>query len=152
MTPIVLTHVYKEYNLGGPLEIRRLAGRLSDLMSGRHAHPVERRYALRDLSLEVGSGETLGVIGHNGAGKTTLLRLLAGVTLPTSGVVRITGRVAPGKRPHFRALFDEITPAIMQGLIEETSRWAKPGKVEKNVRTIAAAVGASKRVESWLPT
>jgi transcriptional regulator with XRE-family HTH domain len=64
----------------------------------------------------------------------------------------LTGRVAPGKRPHFRALFDEITPAIMQGLIAETSRWAKPGKVEKNVLAIAAAVGASKRVESWLPT
>ena len=94
MTPIVLSHVYKEYNLGGPLEIRRLAGRVSDLVSGRHAHPVERRYALRDLSLEVSLGETLGVIGHNGAGKTTLLRLLAGVTLPTSGLVRITGRVA----------------------------------------------------------
>ena len=94
MNPISLTHVFKEYNLGGPLEIRRLAGRMSDLLSGRHAHPAERRYALRDLSVEVASGETLGVIGHNGAGKTTLLRLLAGVTLPTSGRVRITGRVA----------------------------------------------------------
>ena len=92
--PISLSHVYKEYNLGGPLEIRRLAGRVSDFVSGRHAHPVERRYALRDLNIEVGPGETLGVIGHNGAGKTTLLRLLAGVTLPTAGTVRITGRVA----------------------------------------------------------
>jgi ABC-type polysaccharide/polyol phosphate transport system ATPase subunit len=94
MTPILLSRVSKEYNLGGPLEIRRFAGRMSDLLSGHRAHPVERRYALRDLSLEVGAGETLGVIGHNGAGKTTLLRLLAGVTLPTLGSVRITGRVA----------------------------------------------------------
>ena len=93
-SPISLSRVSKEYNLDGPLEIRRLAGRVSDLLSGRHTHPVERRYALRDLTLEVGAGETLGVIGHNGAGKTTLLRLLAGVTLPTAGRVRITGRVA----------------------------------------------------------
>jgi len=64
----------------------------------------------------------------------------------------LTGRVAPEKRPHFRALFDEITPTIMQGLIEETRRWAKPGKIEKNVHAIAAAVGASRRFESWLPT
>ena len=92
--PISLSRVYKEYDLDGPLEIRRLAGRMSDMLSGRHTHPVERRFALRDLSLEVSAGETLGVIGHNGAGKTTLLRLLAGVTLPTSGCVRITGRVA----------------------------------------------------------
>lgn len=94
MNPISLADVSKEYALGGPLEIRRLAGRVSDLLSGRHAHPAARRYALRDLSLEVGAGEALGVIGHNGAGKTTLLRLLAGVTLPTSGSVRVTGRVA----------------------------------------------------------
>lgn len=52
-------------------------------------------YALRDVNLTVGQGETLGVIGRNGAGKTTLLRLMAGVTQPSHGVVRTAGRVAP---------------------------------------------------------
>ena len=52
-------------------------------------------YALRDVDLTVGKGETLGIIGRNGAGKTTLLRLLAGVTQPSHGVVRTAGRVAP---------------------------------------------------------
>jgi ABC-type polysaccharide/polyol phosphate transport system ATPase subunit len=52
-------------------------------------------YALRDIDLTVGQGETLGIIGRNGAGKTTLLRLLAGVTQPSQGVVRTAGRVAP---------------------------------------------------------
>src|SRR5437763_7753027 len=52
-------------------------------------------YALRDIDLTVGQGETLGVIGRNGAGKTTLLRLMAGVTQPSHGVVRTAGRVAP---------------------------------------------------------
>jgi ABC-type polysaccharide/polyol phosphate transport system ATPase subunit len=52
-------------------------------------------YALRDIDLTVGRGETLGIIGRNGAGKTTLLRLMAGVTQPTKGVVRTAGRVAP---------------------------------------------------------
>ena len=52
-------------------------------------------WALRDIDLEVGEGETLGVLGRNGAGKTTLLRLLAGVTRPTTGRVTIRGRIAP---------------------------------------------------------
>ncbi len=52
-------------------------------------------WALRDLNLRVGRGETVGVLGHNGAGKTTLLRLLAGVTRPTEGRLRVEGRIAP---------------------------------------------------------
>src|SRR5207248_1102864 len=52
-------------------------------------------YALRDVDLTLGQGETLGIIGRNGAGKTTLLRLMAGVTQPSHGVVRTAGRVAP---------------------------------------------------------
>jgi ABC-type polysaccharide/polyol phosphate transport system ATPase subunit len=54
----------------------------------------EAVWALRDISLRVASGESVGLIGHNGAGKTTLLRLLAGITRPTSGLVRTSGRVA----------------------------------------------------------
>ncbi len=52
-------------------------------------------WALRNLDLEIAAGETVGLIGGNGAGKTTLLRLLAGVSSPTEGRVRVEGRVAP---------------------------------------------------------
>jgi ABC-type polysaccharide/polyol phosphate transport system ATPase subunit len=51
--------------------------------------------ALRDIDLRVDSGETLGVLGRNGAGKSTLLRLLAGVTRPSEGRMRVVGRIAP---------------------------------------------------------
>ena len=51
-------------------------------------------WALRDVSLRLEPGESVGLIGHNGAGKTTVLRLLAGITTPTSGQVRTGGRVA----------------------------------------------------------
>jgi lipopolysaccharide transport system ATP-binding protein len=60
------------------------------------ARPSRRElWAVRGLDLEVAEGETVGVLGHNGAGKTTLLRLLAGVTSPTEGRVRVQGRIAP---------------------------------------------------------
>jgi homopolymeric O-antigen transport system ATP-binding protein len=51
--------------------------------------------ALREVSVEVGAGETLGVIGRNGAGKSTLLRLVARVMPPTAGRVVVQGRTAP---------------------------------------------------------
>ena len=52
-------------------------------------------WALRGAAFDVAAGECVGVIGRNGSGKSTLLRLLAGVTAPTEGSVRVTGRVAP---------------------------------------------------------
>ncbi len=51
-------------------------------------------WALRDLNLQVRQGEMLGVIGRNGAGKSTLLKLLSRITEPTTGRIRLRGRVA----------------------------------------------------------
>jgi ABC-2 type transport system ATP-binding protein len=52
-------------------------------------------WALRNLDFTVDAGETVGIAGRNGAGKTTLLRLLAGVTQPSEGRLRVVGRIAP---------------------------------------------------------
>lgn len=51
-------------------------------------------WALHDVSFEVPQGESLGIIGNNGAGKSTLLKLLSRITAPTSGEIRIRGRLS----------------------------------------------------------
>jgi ABC-type polysaccharide/polyol phosphate transport system ATPase subunit len=51
-------------------------------------------WAVRDVSFDVGRGETLGIIGHNGAGKSTLLKLLSRITAPTAGTITLHGRLA----------------------------------------------------------
>ena len=53
----------------------------------------ERVWALRDVSIDVATGEVVGVIGRNGAGQTTLLKILSRITEPTSGYADIRGRV-----------------------------------------------------------
>jgi ABC-2 type transport system ATP-binding protein len=51
--------------------------------------------ALSDVSFTIQRGETVGILGRNGSGKSTLMRLMAGVSSPSAGLVRVCGRVAP---------------------------------------------------------
>lgn len=67
------------------IEVHRLGKRYR---LGRDAH-----WAVRDVSFSIHEQEVVGIVGENGAGKSTLLRLLTGVTTPTTGTVRVEGRV-----------------------------------------------------------
>ncbi|MEI6152273.1 MAG: ABC transporter ATP-binding protein, partial [Chitinophagia bacterium] len=53
------------------------------------------QYALKDINFEIKKGEFFGIVGRNGSGKSTLLKILAGIYQPTSGNIKIQGRLVP---------------------------------------------------------
>lgn len=64
-----------------------------------------RFIALQDVNLQIRSGEVVSLIGHSGCGKSTLLNLIAGLTLPTSGVMLCNGREIAGPGPERAVVF-----------------------------------------------
>jgi lipopolysaccharide transport system ATP-binding protein len=97
-TAVALEHVTKRYPRGGPRYaslrhemasgVRQLASRIR----GRRPAPRGRR-ALENISFDVEEGESFAIIGPNGSGKTTALKLVSRITYPTSGRIRVRGRV-----------------------------------------------------------
>jgi ABC-2 type transport system ATP-binding protein len=97
--------------------------------------------ALQDITLSLGDGDRVGLVGHNGAGKSTLLRLLSGIYEPTRGSVRVVGRIAPvfdlgvGLDPEvsgyenvmIRGLFLGMTRKQMQKRVDDIAEFTELG-------------------------
>ena len=95
MSAIEVNHVSKEFRLG---QLTSFKDNLTGLMARLKGQPAPQRKvfkALDDIDFKVEPGEVVGIIGQNGAGKSTLLKILSNVVQPTSGSVKVSGKVAP---------------------------------------------------------
>src|SRR5712664_3138638 len=123
MTPaITLTNVTKVYRRYSGKQFATLKSALLQRSILRDLQPSETFPALTDVSFTVPKGSTYGVIGRNGSGKSTALKLIAGITKPTSGTVRVDGRISAlielgaGFHPEISGRENVFINGIMLGL------------------------------------
>ncbi len=96
--------------------------RLKELVTFNQLKRHRDFWALRDISLSIGRGETFCVIGENGSGKSTFLQLVAGILTPSSGTAEVRGRVAAllelgaGFNPEFSGRDNVYLNAAILGL------------------------------------
>lgn len=128
---------------------------VSKIFTSDGGHQITK--AVDDVSLEITSGDRLGIVGRNGAGKSTLLQLIAGLSAPTSGVVEVHGRVTAimtlglGLRDHATGRENIYLDGELQGksraevnrVIDEVIDFSELGDfIEQPVRTYSTGMKA----------
>jgi ABC-2 type transport system ATP-binding protein len=109
--------------LGRLFRIRLTTSRsLKETILHRDLPQTRELWALRDVDLDVRPGEAFGIVGPNGSGKSTLLKLIAGIFAPTTGELRVGGRVGSlieigaGFHPEFTGVENVYLNAAIYGL------------------------------------
>jgi lipopolysaccharide transport system ATP-binding protein len=95
MPIIQADQVTKEYRLGAMRGLKQTLLDSAARLTGRTVAAPPLFKALDDVSFSIEPGEVVGIIGHNGAGKSTLLKLLAKISTPNRGRIKVEGRIAP---------------------------------------------------------
>ena len=95
MAIIEVSHLTKEYRLGAIQGLKQALLNAGARLTGKKIEKCPLFKALDDISFSIEQGEVVGIIGHNGAGKSTLLKMLAKISTPTSGSIKVDGRIAP---------------------------------------------------------
>ena len=118
-----------------------------------------RTRVLRDLDLEVGWGEVLTIVGPNGSGKTTLIKMLATLTRPDSGTVRVAGadvsrggqaaRRLIGVVTHDPLLYDDMTP--LENL-KFHARMFGLDRIRERIEAVAERMGVADRLHQRVRT
>jgi ABC-type polysaccharide/polyol phosphate transport system ATPase subunit len=114
-----VTKIYRRY---GGRQFATLKSALLQRSILNDLRPAETFPALKDVSFTVTAGQTFGVVGRNGSGKSTALKLVAGITKPTSGTVKVNGRISAlielgaGFHPEISGRENVFINGIMLGL------------------------------------
>ena len=147
---VELRGVGKQYRL-----YKSDAARIREIITGRHCHQVIS--ALAGVSLSVGHGEVLGIVGRNGAGKSTLLKIIAGLMQPSAGIVRVHGRVGAilelgsafhpdmtgRENVYLKAAISGLTRAEIDALLPEVAGFADIGAfLDRPVKLYSSGMSA----------
>jgi len=130
MSIISLRGIGKSYKIASGRE------RLKELVSFGKFEKSQDFQALEDVSFDIETGTTLGILGRNGAGKSTLLKIISGVIQPTTGVVEVKGRlvalfgVGSGFNPEFTGRDNAMLNGLLLG-IERDEMLERFGEIEE---------------------
>jgi len=120
-----LSKCYQIYNEPRDRLKQSIMPRLQRLSRRQPKQYFHEFWALKDISLQIKRGESVGIIGRNGSGKSTLLQLICGTLNPTTGSVQVDGRVAAllelgaGFNPEFTGRENVYVAAKLYGLTDE---------------------------------
>jgi len=119
-TAIEVSHLSKTYKL-----YERNSDRLREALHLTRRPRHTEHHALDDVSLSIRTGETVGIIGTNGSGKSTILKIITGVLQPTSGDVKVNGRISAllelgaGFNPEYTGIENVYLNGAMIGFTEK---------------------------------